>query len=118
EGLLKALDKIDRVIKIIRAAETAEMAREGLIEALKITPIQAQSILDMQLRRLASLERQKIQDEFTERMAIVEYLQGLLANPVQMREVVSDELASLKSSYGDNRRTFIADSLASSTSIA
>ncbi|MDX2076835.1 MAG: DNA gyrase subunit A [bacterium] len=118
EGLLKALDKIDRVIKIIRAAETAEMAREGLIEALKITAIQAQSILDMQLRRLASLERQKIQDEFTERMAIVEYLQGLLANPVQMREVVSDELASLKSSYGDNRRTFIADSLAGSTSIA
>lgn len=118
DGLLKALDKIDRVIKIIRGAETAEAARDELVSALKITPIQAQAILDMQLRRLASLERQKIQDEFTEKMAMVEYLQGLLASPEQMREVVGDELGAVKSSYGDNRRTFIADSLASTASIA
>lgn len=118
EGLLKALDKIDRVIKIIREAETAEAARDGLVTSLKITPIQAQAILDMQLRRLASLERQKIQEEFAEKMGIVEYLTGLLANPAQMREVVSDELSAVKSSYGDKRRTFIADSLASTASIA
>ncbi|NWF68906.1 MAG: DNA gyrase subunit A [Chloroflexi bacterium] len=107
QGLLAALDKLDAVITIIRGSRTAESARDNLRKALSISEIQAQAILDMQLRRLAALERQKIKEEFDEKMAQISYLEGLLGSAAQMREVVGEELNVIKQSYNDPRRTII-----------
>ncbi len=112
EGLLKALDALDEVIATIRKSRNAETARNNLIALLKITEIQAQAILDMQLRRLAALERKKIEDEYKEKVALIKYLEGLLTSPQQMREVISEEVRTIKSAYGDPRRTIIVDSTA------
>jgi DNA gyrase subunit A len=109
EGLLKALDNLDEAIAIIRKSRTADTARTNLIKALRISEIQAQAILDMQLRRLAALERQKIQDEYKEKMELIAYLEGLLASPQQMRDVIAEELRTVKDAYGDPRRTIIVD---------
>jgi DNA gyrase subunit A len=117
EGLLTALDNLDETIGIIRRSQTAETARANLIKALKITQIQAQAILDMQLRRLASLERKKIQDEHKEKIRLIKYLEGLLRSPKKMREVVAEELGSIKSAYADTRRTVIVEGTASSASV-
>ncbi len=116
EGLLKALDNLDEVIAIIRRSRTVETARQNLIKALSITQVQAQAILDMQLRRLASLERKKIQDEYAEKVKLIKYLEGLLQSPQKMRDVVAEELKVIKSAYGDTRRTMIVGTRASSTS--
>lgn len=116
EGLLKALDNLDEVIAIIRRSRNAETARQNLIKALSITQIQAQAILDMQLRRLAALERKKIQDEHAEKVRLIKYLEGLLKSPQKMRDVVAEELRVIKSAYGDTRRTMIVGTRASSTS--
>lgn len=117
EGLLKALDNLDEVISIIRKSQTVETARANLIKALKISEVQAQAILDMQLRRLAALERKKIQEEYAEKMQLIEYLEGLLRSPEKMREVIAEELGVIKSAYGDKRRTVIVDSTASSARV-
>jgi DNA gyrase subunit A len=114
EGLLKALNKLNKVIETIRKSPDAEVARANLMELLKITEIQAQAILDMQLRRLAALESQKILDEHNEKLELIAYLEGLLQSPAQMRLVIAEEMRTIKAAYGDKRRTIIVDSTASS----
>ncbi len=113
EGLLKALDALDEAIAIIRKSQTPDTARTNLMRALSVTEIQAQAILDMQLRRLAALERKKIKEEYDEKIKLIAYLEGLLASPEKMRGVVSEELTIIKQAYGDARRTIIVDSTAS-----
>jgi DNA gyrase subunit A len=114
EGLLTALDNLDETIKIIRKSQTVESARDNLKKTLKVSEEQAQAILDMQLRRLASLERKKIQDEHKEKVQLIKYLEGLLKSPQKMREVITEELTLIKSAYGDVRRTVIVEGAASS----
>ncbi|MCA9907399.1 MAG: hypothetical protein KC519_02035, partial [Anaerolineae bacterium] len=118
EGLLKALDMLDQVIATIRKSRTVETARENLIKLLKCTEIQAQAILDMQLRRLAALEAKKIKDEYDEKVKLIKYLEGLLASPKKMRELIAEELISIKDAYNDPRRTVIADSTATRVTAA
>ena len=107
EGLRIALKYLDEVIAIIRKAPDVETARTRLIKRFKLTDIQAQAILDMQLRRLAALERKKIEDEYKELVALIKQLEALLKSPKKMREVVSEELQVVKETYGDRRRTHI-----------
>ncbi|MFI5506102.1 intein-containing DNA gyrase subunit A [Mycobacterium sp. NPDC051804] len=106
-GLVKALDALDEVIALIRASETVDVARAGLIELLDIDDIQAQAILDMQLRRLAALERQKIVDDLAKIEAEIADLEDILAKPERQRAIVRDELTELVEKYGDDRRTRI-----------
>jgi len=107
EGLKTALDHLDAVIQTIRQSPNADTARERLIERFELTEIQAQAILDMQLRRLAALERQKIEDEYLELIQRIAYLEDLLASPRKVLYLIKDELAELKRTYGDGRRTRI-----------
>ncbi|PXY31679.1 DNA gyrase subunit A [Prauserella muralis] len=106
-GLVKALDHLDEVIALIRRSPTVEEARTGLIELLDIDEIQATAILDMQLRRLAALERQKIVDELAEIEARIADLQDILDKPERQRTIVRDELTEIVDKYGDDRRTQI-----------
>ena len=106
-GYLKALDALDAVIALIRASATVDDARTGLIDLLEIDEIQATAILDMQLRRLAALERQKIIDEFEELMAKIADYNDILASDQRQRTIVSDELTEISDKYGDERRTEI-----------
>ncbi len=110
EGLLKALSKIDEVIRIIRASETTEAARTNLMKKLKLSEIQAQAILDMPLRRLAALERQKLDDERKELEAKVKDLKTILDSEERRLEVVVKETLDIKDRYASKRRTFIVDS--------
>jgi len=107
EGLKIALDDIDRVIATIRKAETVETARRNLMTDFSLTQLQAQAILDMQLRRLANLERRKILDEYAEVVKNIAYLEDLLANPRRILLQVGEEVDVLKSKNGDPRRTEI-----------
>lgn len=104
-GLLKALDQLDEVIALIRRSPTVEDARTGLMELLEIDEIQATAILDMQLRRLAALERQKIIDEYNELMRLIDDYEDILANPPRQRSIVGEELAQIAEKFGDERRT-------------
>ena len=104
-GLVKALDALDEVIALIRASETVDVARSGLMDLLEIDDIQAQAILDMQLRRLAALERQKIIDELAEIEETIRDLEDILARPERQRQIVRDELGEIVEKYGDERRT-------------
>lgn len=106
-GLVKALDALDEVIALIRASETVDIARAGLIELLDIDEIQAQAILDMQLRRLAALERQRIIDDLAKIEAEIADLEDILAKPERQRGIVRDELAEIVDRHGDDRRTRI-----------
>ena len=106
-GYVKALDALDEVIALIRASETVEVAKAGLIQLLDVDDIQAQAILDMQLRRLAALERQKIIDELAEIERTIADLQDILARPERQRAIVRDELTEIVEKYGDDRRTVI-----------
>ena len=106
-GLVKALDALDEVIALIRASQTVDIARTGLIELLDIDEIQAQAILDMQLRRLAALERQRIVDDLAKIEAEIADLEDILAKPERQRAIVHDELAEIVEKYGDDRRTRI-----------
>lgn len=106
-GYLKALDALDAVIALIRASATVDDARTGLIDLLEIDEIQATAILDMQLRRLAALERQKIIDEFEELMEKIADYNDILASDQRQRTIVSDELTEISDKYGDERRTEI-----------
>ncbi|MEI2784272.1 MAG: DNA gyrase subunit A [Candidatus Nanopelagicales bacterium] len=114
-GYLKALDALDEVIALIRRSPTVDEARTGLMELLEVDEIQANAILDMQLRRLAALERQKIIDEATELERLIADYRDILATPARQRTIVSEELAELLRVHGDERRTrFLpADDLAS-----
>jgi len=106
-ALLKALDMLDEVIALIRASNTTEAARDGLMELLDIDELQARAILDMQLRRLAALERQKIQDRHTELEALIAEYNAILASEQRQREIISVELAEIVDKHGDDRRTKI-----------
>jgi DNA gyrase subunit A len=107
-GYLKALDALDAVIALIRASATVEDARAGLMELLEIDELQATAILDMQLRRLAALERQKIIDEFDDLMRRIADYTDILASEPRQRSIVSEELAEITERYGDERRTGFA----------
>ncbi len=106
-GYLKALDALDEVIALIRRSPTAQDANEGLQKLLDIDDIQAQAILDMQLRRLAALERQKIVDEATELEARIADYNDILATPARQRTIIRDELTAIVDRFGDDRRTEI-----------
>ncbi|WP_433563906.1 DNA gyrase subunit A [Nocardia sp. CA-151230] len=106
-GLVKALDQLDAVIALIRRSADTETARSGLMQLLEIDEIQATAILDMQLRRLSALERQKILDELARIEAEIADLNDILAKPERQRAIVRDELAEIVDKYGDDRRTKI-----------
>jgi DNA gyrase subunit A len=106
-GLRKAVEQLDAVIRIIRQAANADAARETLMSRLELTEIQAKAILDMQLRRLAALERQKIIEEHEEVLKLIEELKGILASDVRLMGIIKEELRVIKEEYGDARRTEI-----------
>ncbi len=107
DGLLVALANLDDVIRTIRESKDADVAKERLMTRFKLSELQAQAILDMQLRRLAALERQKIEDEYKEVMARIAYLEDLLSHPKKILEVIREDINLLSSKYGDERRTRI-----------
>jgi len=109
EGLKLALDQLDQVITIIRRSRSAEVARNELVHNFGLSTIQAQAILDMQLRRLAALERQKILEEYTQVIKTIAYLEDLLANPKKILFLIKEETQELKSKYGDARKTQISE---------
>ena len=106
-GLLKAIDRIDEVIALIRASESASVAQAGLMKLLDIDEIQAQAILDMQLRKLAALERNELQTQHDKLMAEIADYKDILSNLTRQRSIVSDELAEIVNKFGDERRTTI-----------
>jgi DNA gyrase subunit A len=108
EGLLIALANLDDVIQTIRQSADADVAKERLMTRFRLSEIQAQAILDMQLRRLAALERQKIEDEQRQVLEHIAYLEGLLASPREILEVIQKDLGEMTQRYGDPRRTRIA----------
>ncbi|HRD09860.1 MAG TPA: DNA gyrase subunit A [Candidatus Nanopelagicaceae bacterium] len=106
-GYLKALDALDAVIALIRASANSDEAREGLMKLLEVDELQANAILDMQLRRLAALERQKIIDEYESLMADIKELTIILNDPAKQRSIIKEELKDIADKYGDDRRTQI-----------
>jgi DNA gyrase subunit A len=106
-ALLKAIDQIDAVIALIRGSESAAAAQQGLQELLDIDEEQARAILDMQLRRLAALERQQLTDEYDNLMAQIADYEGILASPERQRQIIGEELGEIVAKYGDDRRTQI-----------
>jgi DNA gyrase subunit A len=104
-ALLRAIDQIDAVIALIRASASASEAQQGLMSLLEIDEIQSRAILDMQLRKLAALERQQLVDEYEELMAQIAEYEGILASPERQRQIVGTELAEIVAKYGDDRRT-------------
>jgi DNA gyrase subunit A len=108
EGLLVALANLDEVIQTIREAADADVARDRLMTRFKLSELQAQAILDMQLRRLAALERQKIQDEHTQILNRIADLEDLLATPRKVLNLIKTDLEDISAKYGDDRRTRIA----------
>ncbi|KQV25916.1 MULTISPECIES: DNA gyrase subunit A [unclassified Microcella] len=106
-GYLKALDALDEVIALIRRSPTVEEAREGLMQLLAVDELQATAILNLQLRRLAALERQKIQEQAEELERLIADYQEILASPVRQRSIVADELTEIVDKFGDDRRTEI-----------
>ncbi len=106
-ALIKAIDRIDDVIALIRGSESAAVAQQGLMDLLEIDEIQARAILDMQLRRLAALERQQLIDEYEELMAEIADYEAILASPERQREIIGTELGEIVAKYGNDRRTEI-----------
>jgi DNA gyrase subunit A len=109
EGLKIALDNLDAVIKMIRESPDVDAARERLMKRFKLSEVQAQAILDMQLRRLAALERQKIEDEYLALIQRIAFLEDLLASPRKILYLIKDELEGVKSAYADGRRTRLVE---------
>ncbi len=105
EGLKIALDHLDAVIKTIRESRDSDEAKKNLMERFKLSELQSVAILDMQLRRLAALERKKIEDEYRAIMELIGFLEDLLAHPLKILKIIKDELAKVKEKYGDERRT-------------
>jgi DNA gyrase subunit A len=112
EGLLIALDHLDEVIQLIRGSNTPEEARDGLMTRFGLSEIQARAILDMTLRRLTGLERDKIKAEYDELMKTINYLKSILADEGLRMQIIKDELSEIKEKYGDERRTEIVHSAA------
>ncbi|KLT64221.1 DNA gyrase subunit A [Pedobacter sp. BMA] len=110
EGYLIALDHLDEVIKLIRASETPDEARLGLMEKFGLSDLQARAILDMTLRRLTGLERDKIKEEYAELMKTIDYLKSVLADEGLRMQIIKDELEEVKQKFGDERRTTIVHS--------
>ncbi|MFC4012916.1 DNA gyrase subunit A [Nonomuraea purpurea] len=106
-GLLKALERLDEVIALIRASESASHAQQGLMALLEIDEVQAQAILDMQLRKLAALERQAIQDEYDSLMTQIAEYNAILASEARQREIINEELTEIINRFGDDRQTEI-----------
>jgi DNA gyrase subunit A len=107
EGLLIALDNLDEVIALIRASQTVDEARTGLMERFELSEIQAKAILDMRLQKLTGLEREKIQQEYQELMALIDDLKDILANETRQRDIIKGELDDIVEKFGDERRTDI-----------
>jgi DNA gyrase subunit A len=112
EGYRIALDHLDAVIALIRRSRSVDDARAGLMDQFGMSQIQAQAILDLRLQRLTQLERQKIQDEYSETIAAIERLRSILASDALVRQIVKDELLAVKETYGDPRRTQILEETA------
>src|SRR6195952_3808507 len=112
EGLLIALDHLDEVIRLIRASNTPDDAREGLITQFNLSDIQARAILDMTLRRLTGLERDKIKDEYDALMKTIDYLKSILADEGLRMQIIKDELLDIKAKFGDARKTEMVHSSA------
>ncbi len=110
EGLLIALDHIEEVIKLIRSSNTPEEARTGLMETFGLSDIQARAILDMTLRRLTGLERDKIKEEYAELMKTIDYLKSVLADEGLRMQIIKEELIEMREKYGDERRSTIVHS--------
>ncbi len=111
QGLLIALDNIDAVVSLIRASQTPQIARVGLMENFSLTEVQAQAILDMRLQRLTGLEREKLEQEHQDLLAEIQHLNALLAEPALVTALIQEELLAVKKEYGDARRTeIVADS--------
>jgi DNA gyrase subunit A len=110
EGLLIALDHLDEVIKLIRASNSPDDARVSLMESFNLSDIQARAILDMTLRRLTGLERDKIKEEYAELMNTIEYLKSVLADEGLRMQIITDELTEIRDRFGDERRTSITHS--------
>src|SRR5439155_3680358 len=117
EGLKIALDRLDAVIKLIRASKTVPEARDGLMTEFGLTQVQSQAILDMQLQRLTGLERQKIVDELAELLKTIERLRAILASERLLMQIIVDELREVQTKYGDDRRTQIIEGASSELSI-
>lgn len=109
EGLIIALDNLDDVVTVIRKSRTTETARKNLIKRFKVSEAQASAILEMPLRRLASLEIRKIRQEYKEKLGLIKSLESLLASPQKQRQHIAEELKRIRTEYGDPRRTIIAD---------
>ena len=107
EGLVKAIDIIDKIIKLIRASKDTDTARKGLIDQFQFSEIQANAILEMQLRRLAQLERKRLEDELAELRKLIKALEDLLKHPEKMLQVIRDELMALREKYADARKTTV-----------
>lgn len=107
EGLLKALDFIDEIIALIRASESVEEARNGLMEKWNFSDLQARAIVDMRLRQLAGLERKKLKDEYDELMLFIQKCKEILANESLRMQIIKDELLEIKEKYGDERKSRI-----------
>ena len=105
EGLLVALDNVDEIIALIRGSESADSAKSQLMTRFELSEIQAQAILDMQLRRLAQLERQRIQEEYDELQQLIAELRSILGDPTRVREVIKEELAEIRNRFADERRS-------------
>ncbi|MBQ7017404.1 MAG: DNA gyrase subunit A [Bacteroidales bacterium] len=110
EGLLKALDVLDEVIAIIRGSKTVDDAKQGLIERFQFSEAQAAAIVEMRLRQLTGLEKEKLQNEYNELMKLIQYLKDVLANYDMQMGIIKDELRGLKAKFGDERRTAIVPS--------
>jgi DNA gyrase subunit A len=109
EGLKKALDKIDAIIKLIRASKSPQEARQGLMRQFEFSQVQAQAILDMQLQRLTSMEREKLAEEYQNLIKRIAELKEILANEPVLKQVIVKELKEVQKQYGDERRTKIVD---------
>jgi DNA gyrase subunit A len=109
EGLLIALDNIDEIIDTIRRSRTTDTARTNLMKRFSLSEAQAEAVLSMQLRRLASLERKKVEDELAEKRQLIEYLEALLVDPAKQRAVIVEELAAIKAAYNSPRLTAICE---------
>ncbi|HLF26973.1 MAG TPA: DNA gyrase subunit A [Anaerolineae bacterium] len=109
EGLLKALANLDEVIRIIRRSADADAAKAALMKRFRLTEVQATAILDMPLRRLARLEREKLEAEYKEKVKLIKHLEDLLRSPKKILGVIRDELQQMKQKYGDKRRTHIVE---------
>ncbi|MEH6938468.1 DNA gyrase subunit A [Bacillus sp. JJ664] len=107
EGLKVALDHLDAVISLIRASQTGEIAKNGLMETFSLSERQAQAILDMRLQRLTGLEREKIEEEYQELIKLIAELKAILADEERVLEIIREELTQLKDQYNDKRRTAI-----------